>query len=196
MAHRRSGVSHQIVDLSGFPDLVVVSWECVSAACGGWPSSPGRGRQIQAGVAEGPDRLLLHENLVFSLVPPHVGMRQYWRDLDSLERWTRELAHQQWWRDFLRDSAGTGFWHETYFMRGGMEAIYDDVAKPIGLLAFAPPEKARGRCSARAPGSGWANHTWPRCFPRTRSRSSRLIRHYIDERAVADGTDVPLRRRT
>jgi hypothetical protein len=78
-------------------------------------------------------------------------MRQYWRDLDSLERWTRELPHQQWWKEFLRDSAGTGFWHETYFMRGGIEAIYDDIDKPIGLMSFAPLEKARGRMfSARS----------------------------------------------
>jgi hypothetical protein len=95
-------------------------------------------------VAAEPDGLLLHENLTFSLIPPHAGMRQYWRDLDSLERWTRELPHQQWWREFLRDSAGTGFWHETYFMRGGMEAIYDDVGRPLGLSTFAPAQKARG----------------------------------------------------
>jgi Monooxygenase af470-like len=79
------------------------------------------GRQIRAGVAQDPDGLLLHENFVFSFVPPHFGMRQYWRDLDALEQWTRELPHQQWWKDFLGDSAGTGFCHETYFMRGGME---------------------------------------------------------------------------
>jgi hypothetical protein len=53
--------------------------------------------------------------------------------------------HQQWWKDFLRDSAGTGFWHETYFMQGGMEAIYDDMAKPIGMMSFAPLDTARGR---------------------------------------------------
>jgi hypothetical protein len=88
--------------------------------------------------------LLCHENLIFSLAPPHLGMRQYWRDLGSLETWTRDLPHQQCWRDFLRDSAGTGFWHETYFMRGGMEAIYDDVTKPIGFMSFAPVTKARG----------------------------------------------------
>jgi hypothetical protein len=38
----------------------------------------------------------------------------------------------------LRDSGGTGFWHETYFMRGGMEAIYDDMPRPVGFLNFAP----------------------------------------------------------
>ena len=49
-----------------------------------------------------------------------------------------------WWKEFLRDSGGTGFWHETYFMRGGMEAIYDDIPKRIGLGAFAPLQVARG----------------------------------------------------
>ena len=74
----------------------------------------------------------------------HVGMRQYWRDLDSLMTWTRSDPHRQWWKDFLRDSGGTGFWHETYFRQGGIEAIYDDVPAPIGLAAFAPVVPARG----------------------------------------------------
>jgi hypothetical protein len=71
-------------------------------------------------------------------------MRQYWRDFDSLERWSRSEPHMLWWKEFLRDSGGTGFWHETYFMRGGMEAIYDDIPKGIGLGAFAPLRQARG----------------------------------------------------
>ena len=52
-----------------------------------------------------PDGLLLHENLLFSLFPPHAGMRQYWRDFESLERWTRSEPHREWWQRFLRDSA-------------------------------------------------------------------------------------------
>ncbi len=68
-----------------------------------------------------------------------------WRDLDSLERWSRSLPHREWWKRFLRDSAGTGFWHETYFMKGGMEAVYDDMPGDLGLLSFAPSEPARGR---------------------------------------------------
>ena len=47
-------------------------------------------------------------------------------------------------RSFFADSGGTGFWHETYFMRGGIEAIYDDMPKPIGLSQFAPVVDARG----------------------------------------------------
>jgi hypothetical protein len=71
-------------------------------------------------------------------------MRQYWRDMKSLLAWTRSEPHQQWWKSFLRDSAGTGFWHETYLMTGGMEAIYDDVPEPIDFMKFAPVLTARG----------------------------------------------------
>jgi len=102
--------------------------------------------------------LLLHENFLFSMFPPHAGMRQYWRDFDALERWARSDPHREWWRRFLRDSGGTGFWHEAYFMRGGMEAVYDDMVKATGFLAFAPAAPARGamfsaRGRAAIPGS-------------------------------------------
>jgi hypothetical protein len=151
MSQPRTGVQRQTVDLVQFPDLVVIYLGMRVRRLRGLRKLLKTGRQIQAGVAQHPEGLLLHENFVFSLVPPHVGMRQYWRDLDALERWTRELPHQQWWKEFLRDSAGTGFWHETYFMRGGMEAIYDDLTKPVGMMAFAPLEKARGKMfSARS----------------------------------------------
>jgi hypothetical protein len=50
----------------------------------------------------------------------------------------------QWWKTFLGNSGGTGFWHETYFMRGGVEAIYDDIKFPLGLSCFAPTQLARG----------------------------------------------------
>ena len=39
---------------------------------------------------------------------------------------------------------GTGFWHETYFMRGGVEAVFDDVPRPIGLIRFADRIPASG----------------------------------------------------
>ena len=54
-------------------------------------------------------------------------VRDMLRDFDALEAWARSTPHREWWRDFLRSSRGTGFWHEAYFMRGGMEAVYDDV---------------------------------------------------------------------
>jgi hypothetical protein len=44
----------------------------------------------------------------------------------------------------VKDSRGTGFWHETYFLKGGIEAIYDDLPSPVGLAQFAPNRPARG----------------------------------------------------
>ncbi len=105
----------------------------------------GFGPRISASAAARPDGLLLrHENIIYSLFPMHVGMRQYWRDADSLLKWTRSDPHREWRQSFLKDSGGTRFWHETYFRRGGMEAIYDDVPQPIGLMSFAPVVAARG----------------------------------------------------
>ena len=95
-------------------------------------------------MAAHPDGLLRHETILYSLFPAHIGMRQYWRDTDSLLRWTRSEPHRQWWLNFLENSGGTAFWHETYFLRGGMEAIYDDVPSPVGFMAFAPVVPARG----------------------------------------------------
>jgi hypothetical protein len=105
----------------------------------------GLGPQISKAFEQKPDGLLLHESFVFSLLPPHVGMRQYWRDFDTLEAWSRSAPHRDWWRDFLRSSGGTGFWHEAYFMRGGMEAVYDDMPMRLGFGQFAPLRPARGK---------------------------------------------------
>lgn len=138
-------MQRQTVDLADFPDLVVIYLGMRVRKLRGLRKLLTTGRQIRSGVSEHPEGLLRHENLLFSLLPPHLGMRQYWRDMDALERWTRELPHKAWWQEFLRDSAGTGFWHETYFMRGGMEAIYDDVPAPVGMMSFAPLQPARGR---------------------------------------------------
>ena len=51
---------------------------------------------------------------------------------------------KEWWSRFLRDPGGTGFWHETYLLRGGIDAIYDGIPRSLGLLAFAPARPARG----------------------------------------------------
>lgn len=137
-------VDRRTVDLSAYPDLIVIYLGLRVNALTGIKKVLGLGPQIARSVAAKPDGLLLHEDLIFSLFPPHLGMRQYWRDFDSLERWTRSAPHRQWWKDFLRESGGTGFWHETYSIRGGIEAIYDDMQTPIGLMKFAPLSWARG----------------------------------------------------
>jgi hypothetical protein len=103
------------------------------------------GPRIQKSVEAKPDGLLLHENMLFSLFPPHLGMRQYWRDLDSLEAWTRSLPHLDWWKNFLKDPGGTAFWHEAYTARGGMEAVYINMrGAKIGFSGFAGVTPARG----------------------------------------------------
>jgi hypothetical protein len=136
-------VERQTVDLSAYPNLVVIYLGMRVNRPRGLGRLLGFGPQIQKSWKAKPDGLLLHEDVIWSLFPPHLGMRQYWRDLDSLERWTRSEPHRMWWQGFLKDSGGTGFWHETYFM-GGVEAIYDDMAAPIGLARFAPAVPARG----------------------------------------------------
>jgi hypothetical protein len=88
-------------------------------------------------------------------------MRQYWRDMNSLMSWTRSDPHRQWWKSFLQDSGGTAFWHETYLMQGGMEAIYDDLTDPVGFLRFAPVVIARGPMFGAAHRAAKPNATEP-----------------------------------
>jgi hypothetical protein len=137
-------VNRQTVDLSSYPDLVVMYLGMRVNRITGLKTLLGFGPKISGSVEAQPDGLLLHENVVYSLFPMNVGMRQYWRDMDTLLAWSRSEPHRTWWINFLHDSGGTGFWHETYFMKGGMEAVYDDIPKPVGFMKFAPLQPARG----------------------------------------------------
>ena len=142
----KSPVDRKTVDLTAYPDLVVIYLGLRVRTLRGLLTSVKLGPQIEKAGAARPEGLLQYENnIIFSFFPLHVGMRWYWKDFESMEKWARSETHRLWWQNFLRDSGGTGFWHETYFMRGGMEAIYDDIAgKPIGFQAFAPNVAARG----------------------------------------------------
>ena len=138
-------VERRTVDLGAYPDLVVIYLGMRVRTLAGVKTLLGLGPQIDKAGAGRPDGLLHYENnIIFSLFPLHIGMRWYWRDFASMERWARSEPHRRWWQEFLRSSGGTGFWHETYFMRGGMEAIFLDLERPTGLLAFAPATEARG----------------------------------------------------
>ncbi len=139
-----TSVDRRAADFNAYPDLVVIYLGMRVNALTGLKTLLGLGPQIQKSWKEKPDGLLLHEDFLFSLSPPHLGMRQYWRDFESLERWTRSSIHRTWWTNFLRDSGGTGFWHEAYAMRGGIDAIYDDMRVPIGAMHFARLVPARG----------------------------------------------------
>ena len=123
------------VDLSGFPDLVVVYLGYRANNLKGARSLLRIGRGLRSIKKDPPDGLLSHEDLWFGFL--HPGFRQYWRDFNSLEAFTRARQHQAWWRDFARDPGDGGIWHETYRLRGGMEAIYSGVFG-IGFASFAP----------------------------------------------------------
>ena len=82
-----TGVDRRTVDLSGYPDLVVIYLGMRVNTLTGIKTLLGFGPQIARLVEARPDGLLLHENLTFSLFPSYAGMRQYWRDFDALERW-------------------------------------------------------------------------------------------------------------
>jgi hypothetical protein len=132
----------ETVDLSQYPDLVVIYLGMRVNTMTGIRTLLGFGVKISKAVEPKPDGLLLHENLTYSL--RHLGLRQYWRDFDALEAWSRSEPHRLWWQSFLQDSGGAGFWHETYLMRGGMEAVYVDMRAPSGFARFAPVRPARG----------------------------------------------------
>ena len=137
-------VNRVTVDLSKYPELVVIYLGMRVNRLTGLKTLIGFGPQIAKSAADRPDGLLSHENMIYSLFPMHVVIRQYWRDMESLLKWTRSEPHRVWWKNFLRDSGGTGFWHETYLMQGGMEAIYDDVPGAVGFMRFAQTQAARG----------------------------------------------------
>ena len=137
-------VNRLTVDLSQYPNLVVIYLGMRVNRLTGLKTLIGFGPQIAKSAADLPDGLLSHENMIYSLFPTHVVIRQYWRDMESLLKWSRSEPHRLWWKNFLRDSGGTGFWHEMYLMQGGMEAIYDDVPGAVGFMRFAPSQAARG----------------------------------------------------
>lgn len=132
------------VDLTDYPDLVVIYLGMRVNLWRGLGALLGFGPKISRVAREMPEGLLAHDAIVYSLFPPHIGMRQYWRDYESLEAWSRSEPHRQWWKSFLKDPKGTGFWHEAYFRRGGLEAVYVNVPELFGLRKFAPNLPAKG----------------------------------------------------
>jgi hypothetical protein len=125
-------------------DLVVVVLGMKVIELRGLRTLARTGRRIRESVDDAPDGLLHNEFALRGLVPPHVEMRQYWRDFDALEAFARSSPHSDWWPEFQADHGGTAFWHETY-APDGIEAVYaglDD--DEVGLMHVAPVVPAEG----------------------------------------------------
>ncbi len=150
-------INRQSVDLSNYPDLVMIMLGFQPRGWRGLLAMRRIGSGLNQIARERPDGLLAHEGMLFSLF--HFGFRQYWRDLDALERFTRSEPHADWWRRIRELSAGAGFWHETYHAKGGVEALYVGMPKPVGLQHFAPERPPVGPfMSARGRVQGGAAH--------------------------------------
>jgi len=135
-------VARKSVDLAAWPELTVVYLGFSVKAWTGLPQLLKVGRGIAGLLRDKPDGLLAHQSVKYGVL--HVGMRQYWRDLESLEKFTRTEPHSRWWAEFSGRDHGVGFWHETYRLRGGMEAIYVGMPGPTGFGLFAPERDPAG----------------------------------------------------
>jgi hypothetical protein len=143
-------IERRAADLASYPNLVVIYLGMRVYRLRGLLTVLRLRSEVLKAVKARQEGLLYHESCYFSLFPLHVGLRQYWRDFDALERWTRSFPHKEWWEEFVRDGKGTGFWHETYLVRNQVEGIYDGMREPTGLLQFAPSVSVTGkRMSAR-----------------------------------------------
>jgi Monooxygenase af470-like len=160
-------VTRTTVDLTEHPDLVVIYLGMRAHSMRGIMTLRMIAGEIDGAAAANPDGLLRHERFWFRLLPPHGGVRQYWRDFDALERWTRSFPHGDWWAKFTRDPHGTSFWHETYFLRGGFEAIYDNLSDPLGLTSFAPVLPARRAMFSARRRAGFPGEPAPPVIPET-----------------------------
>jgi hypothetical protein len=131
----------QSVDLSGYPDMIVIYLGFRVSGLRGLRNLMKIGRGFRYLQAHPPEGQLASDTFLFGL--RHFGIRQYWRDLESLEAFTRSDPHAGWWRDFGKNAQGAGFWHETYRASGGFEAVYLNMP-PTGFGRFAPPRTPVG----------------------------------------------------
>jgi hypothetical protein len=132
----KQGIVRETVDLSAYPDLVMVMLGFRAHRLRALPALFSLGKGFAEIQRNPPDGLLGEERCLYGW--NHIGFRQYWRDLDSLGRFTRSAPHSAWWRDFLKDTRGAGFWHEAYNAKGGIEAVYVNMPGRTGLASFAP----------------------------------------------------------
>ena len=88
-------VDRKTVDLTAYPDLVVIYLGMRVRTLKGLMTSIRLGPQIERAGEGRPDGLLRYENnIVFGFFPLHVGMRWYWENFESMENWARSETHR------------------------------------------------------------------------------------------------------
>src|SRR2546428_8586512 len=98
-----SPVDLRSVDLSAFPDLVVIYLGMRVRTLAGIKTLLGLGPQIDKAGTGRPEGLLHFENnITYSPFPRQTGIRGNWKALPSMEQWTRPEPHRTWWQNFLR----------------------------------------------------------------------------------------------
>jgi hypothetical protein len=119
-----------------------------------WPIFTAMPRMLEALQAEPGSGLLGYQNFLY---PGGVGVIQYWRSYEALDRFARspDEMHLEAWKRFNRAvgaDGSVGIWHETYLVGAGQyECIYGNMPR-FGLAkatAHGPVvgrrETARGR---------------------------------------------------
>ena len=101
------------------------------------PTALAMGPMLRA-LAQDPSSGFLHGELFF--YPGGVGLIQYWRSTEDLERFARspQEPHLKAWQRFnkaIGKDGSVGIWHETYEVAAGRyEAIYGNTPR-FGLAA-------------------------------------------------------------
>jgi hypothetical protein len=77
-------ISRRAANLDVYPHLVVIHLGMRVCSWRGLRTVLRLRSEMRKAVTQNPGDLLGHESFDFSLLPLHIGLRQYWRDFESL----------------------------------------------------------------------------------------------------------------
>ena len=137
-------VDRQTVDLSAYPELVVIYLGMRVNTLTGLKTLAGFGPKIARSVVDQPDGLLLHENLIFSLLLPMLACASTG---GTLRLWSAGRG-----RNHI-GSGGSNFCATPEGQASGTKRIsngvvsrrsMNNIPQPIGFLRFASVQPAKG----------------------------------------------------
>src|SRR4029453_11644068 len=155
-----ANVRRQTVDLTEYPELVVVYLGMEAKTLSGVRTLVSFGPKIKRAVEARPDGLLFHQLFLFSFLPLHAGIRQYWRDFDALERWVRAAPHRDWWRNLLRGGSGPPFGMRPISRGAAWSRSSWTWTAPPGCWRSHQPRRHGVRCSQRGVACEWPATSW------------------------------------